>query len=334
MGLYLFSPLTPVTDRIEVSHRAGWALYWAEEIGAKLITTSHMDRVTDIVKPGDTVYVYHGMEFKDALNFPGGPQPELYERVRKFQAVGELVGYGLFSMDRTMPPYDELLGARLLAPEFDQRGLYRVIAKSVGQRWPTTKPKNLVVGDSHALSLYTKGSRIFRNDGLTLHGALNTGLSSLVNQAWCPTIQSITFYFGNIDIRHHVLRHGQNSGRELLKEYRSQLKDLVKEYRKQRIIVAEPLPIENESRKLPKTGWYKGTPFFGSWADRANLRDWWADEMGKWPTDGISVYRHPSHFWNGTGELDFDVMEKPQSVHIRPSQYTHIWKGGSWSSSI
>jgi len=27
----------------------------------------------------------------------------------------------------------------------------------------------------------------------------------------------------------------------------------------------EPLPIESESRKIAKTGWFKGTPFFGTW---------------------------------------------------------------------
>ncbi|CAB4142555.1 hypothetical protein UFOVP1414_48 [uncultured Caudovirales phage] len=330
MGLYLFSPLTPVTDRIEVSHRAGWALYWAEELGAKLITTSHMDLFADMVKPGDTVYVYHGMEFKNALNFPGGPQPSLYGKIKTFQEVAEKVGVKLISMDGPMPNYAKMLGERLHSTHFNELKLYLALSQSSERRWPTTRPRRLVVGDSHALSLYTKGSRIFRNDGLTLHGALKIGLSNLIKEAWCPTIESIVFYFGNIDIRHHVLRHDQNSGRELLKEYRSQLKGLVN--RKQRITVAEPLPIENESRKLPKTGWYKGEPFFGSWANRSNLRDWWAGELDKWPTDGISVYRHPLHFWNREGELDFDVMEKPQSVHIRPSEYAHINKQGeSWT---
>jgi len=332
MGLYLYSPLTSVTDRIEVSHRAGWALYWAEELGAKLVTTSQMDGFANGVNPGDTVYLYHGMEFKDSLNFPGGPQPEIYDRANDLRLIGEKTGSRLFSADRDMPDYAGLLGSRLDPKRFDRKKLHGALARGVGQRWPTAKPKHLVVGDSHSLSLYRKGSRIHRNDGLTLYGALERGLAGLVKKAACPGLSSITLYLGNIDIRHHLLRHPQVSRVELLAEYRRQLKDLVKQYPKQQIVVAEPLPIENESRKLPKTGWYKGTPFFGSWADRANLRDWWADEMNKWPTDGITIYRHPRHFWNGEGELDFDVMEKPQSVHIRPAEYRHVRESGPWSS--
>jgi hypothetical protein len=332
MGLYLYSPLIPVTDRVEVSHRAGWALYWAEEIGAKLITTSQMRGFADRVSPSDFVFVYHGMEFKNVLNFPGGPPPEIYDRAESFRLIGEKVGSNLISMDREMPDYAGLLGNRLDPKRFDQKRLREALSRSGSRRWPTTNPKYLVVGDSHSLSLYTKGSRIHRNDGLTLHGALKKGLANLVEEAACPGLSTITLYFGNIDIRHHLLRHGPDAARDLLSEYRRQVKGLVKSYPKQLIEVAEPLPIENESRKLPKTGWYKGTPFFGSWAERANLRNWWCDQLNKWPTDGIKIYRHPKHFINKEGELDFEVMEKPQSVHIRPSEYRHVRENGSWSS--
>ena len=39
------------------------------------------------------------------------------------------------------------------------------------------------------------------------------------------------------------------------------------------VSIYEPLPIENESRKIPKSGWHKGTPFYGNWTQRNKIRN-------------------------------------------------------------
>ena len=79
------------------------------------------------------------------------------------------------------------------------------------------------------------------------------------------------------------------------------------------------LSIENESRKLLKTRYYKGTPFYGSWDVRNAIKDRFNEtleyvaeknELGflKWE-------------FNQNAELPFDKMEARQSVHIAPKHY-------------
>jgi len=82
------------------------------------------------------------------------------------------------------------------------------------------------------------------------------------------------------------------------------------------------LPIENESRPLPKTGYYKGTPFAGTWSERnalVNQINLGIDDMAK--RNNWKVYKHPEVYFNAKEELTFDVMEKPKSVHISREYY-------------
>ena len=84
----------------------------------------------------------------------------------------------------------------------------------------------------------------------------------------------------------------------------------------------DALPIENESRKLPKTGFYKGTPFAGTWKERTELVNQFnrsIDEMCE--RNGWDCYMHPEVYLNSVKELSFDVMEKPKSVHLSREYY-------------
>jgi hypothetical protein len=90
----------------------------------------------------------------------------------------------------------------------------------------------------------------------------------------------------------------------------------------EKIEIIQALPIENESRPLPKTGYYKGTPFAGSWQERTDLVktfNWYVNEMGE--RNGWQVWKHPEVYLNNLDELDFEVMEKPKSVHIARKYY-------------
>jgi hypothetical protein len=78
------------------------------------------------------------------------------------------------------------------------------------------------------------------------------------------------------------------------------------------------LPIENESRKLPKTGYFRGKPFSGSWAERSAAVEIFNNIL---ESTNFQVYKHPKAFYNEKNELTFDVMERPQSVHISPMHY-------------
>jgi hypothetical protein len=109
--------------------------------------------------------------------------------------------------------------------------------------------------------------------------------------------------------------------KKMVLDYENQLLQLQERGIKE-IEVIQALPIENESRKLPKTGYYKGTPFAGTWAERTELVKQFnraIDEMCE--RNGWDCYMHPDAYLNSLGELSFDVMEKPKSVHLAREFY-------------
>jgi hypothetical protein len=347
MTAYLLSPFYPVADKLDTSHRAGWARYWAHALTAfkvhdtvTLLTTGTMAEL-DQARKGDTVYCYHGMEWGGAMNLQSGVTDEVVTRMRRLvDAVKR--GVKLVSVDIPMPPYGKLINDRsdtsadamLLADK-----LTRATSKQGYLMVPSDRPKHIIMGDSHALSQYVPGSVIYRTDGQTLHGALAQGLSKrLGDWAFMAGIDllklpELTVYFGNIDVRHHLLRQDEplKAGKHLIAEYGKQLADLQKEYRIGKINVVMPLPIENECRVLPKTGWYKGTPFHGTWAQRTEMVKLLRRSIANMAkAEGFTTIDHPKHFTKKSGELSFDVMEQPRSVHIRPSEYRIVQENGSW----
>ena len=84
------------------------------------------------------------------------------------------------------------------------------------------------------------------------------------------------------------------------------------------------IPIENESRKIPGTGLYKGKGFYGTQEERTGYvkifnsgLDLIAEKLG------FNVAKWDSLNYD---ELSFDDMESRQSVHIRPSSYMNASK--------
>jgi len=76
-------------------------------------------------------------------------------------------------------------------------------------------------------------------------------------------LDEIEFYFGNIDVRHHLCRQPDplEATRELAVRYYDAVAALEFDGARR---VYELLPVENERRSLPKTGYHEGTPFFGT----------------------------------------------------------------------
>lgn len=331
---YVVSPFYPVSDKLDVSHRAGWARYWTKELGAELLTTNTMSYIEDLDKGADEVYLYHGMEWSGAMNLQSGLTDEIVKRAERLRKCKVKI----FSLDIPMPAYGRLLAAR--GYEHGE-ALDKVLRKTAFLQLPMADPKTVIMGDSHSLSQYTPGSVIYRTDGQTLFGALQTGLGkrlenwSFETGATLEKLPKLVSYFGNIDVRHHLLRQEspQQAVKELVAEYLSQLAGIQRKHRIKQIEVVQVLPIENECRVLPKTGWYKGTPFYGSWAERTAIAKLFNESLAKGiKKHGFTVYKHPKHFTNKQGELSFDVMEQPRSVHIRPSEYRLVTEGLSWDA--
>ena len=91
------------------------------------------------------------------------------------------------------------------------------------------------------------------------------------------------------------------------------------------VSIYEPLPIEDESRKIPKTGYYKNRPFWGTWEERNNIRLIFKDELLKIKSR-VKIILWTDYLLNERKQLDFRHMETPQSIHLSRSSYPY-WSG-------
>ena len=315
------------------SHKAGWSWLWANQLkhyfaalgeGKVEIKVLHNEESWDGY---DLIFLDHGMEFNgESLNLFGGAQDEPASRLaRLIEPEPDLMR--LVSLDRPMPDYGVLGKGRLKACSDGWRAvdwdlvtercksMDFMTQQSMGQLagW-----NHLALGDSHTFSMYKPGMMVCRNDGQTLFGALKRGLKSFIEPF--GNVKHLTLYFGNIDIRHHLMRQADPAVAlfAMLDEYEKQIKALNMNF----VELISALPIENESRKLPKTGFYKGTPFAGTWAERTALVTMFNMRLEEiCHRNGWELYSHPDVYKNEKGELDFEVMEKPQSVHLARLYY-------------
>jgi hypothetical protein len=80
-----------------------------------------------------------------------------------------------------------------------------------------------------------------------------------------------------------------------------------------------PVPVEYEDRRLPKTGYFKGTPFFGSRQDRLDLTYRIIEGLNK---RKANVIMPPEEWYKMDGEKYAKTyMENSSSVHISPQYY-------------
>lgn len=301
------------------SHKSGWAFMLCNQLvnagykNATVIT----DWTTDWSQ-FDVVLLEHGMEYKGTFNIFGGANDELYHQINRLFTTGPR----MYSLHHDMPSIAELIEKRLktgseLFKTLESRiEEARDICSRIQRVDHIEKTDKLCFGDSHSFSQYTPGFMVNRNDGLTMFGTLKRGLSEYVY----PWTNELRIYLGNIDIRHHLMRQPDPSA--ALTAMVLMYEQVLQESGIKTIEVVQALPIENESRKLPKTGYYKDTPFAGSWQERTAL----VELMNKMIVEmcdrnGWSTWQHSEVYKNPIGELSFDVMEKPKSVHIAREFY-------------
>ena len=330
MSVLVTSPFTHISSNIH-SHRAAQGAIYADQLEStgKIV---HLDRTSNIapdINAFTEMYVYHGNDWGGSLNLFGG--------MKNYGGIHNLIRYSQFagtvySLWIDHPKYSEMLEPRMageIHPDWHKvnwENLKRIENTAVTVKKIISTNK-VVVGDSHAISLYRPGWHIKSIPFKTLHGALKEELNTLVDLDF----DTIEFYFGNIDNRHHLNRQNdaELATRSLVNKYHDQLSKLADTGKS--ISAYELLPIENESRALPKTGYYKGTPFFGSWQQRETTRLIFKEEMQKLCASSkvrFIEWIHP--MINGNGELDFEFMEKPKSVHLSRQAYPH-WQGKKWS---
>lgn len=328
------TPTAPVSDRIS-SHRAAQGVIYADQIksGGYKVEVNYAGRIEDYSKY-DIVAVYHGNDWGGSLNMYGGVKG--YGNIDSLISLSKFKGE-VWSLAIKFPKYSEMIKPRLEKSEDSHPDWKKVDWKRLSEIESTAIQKDtnlfikdctkIVFGDSHAISMYRPKWMVNSVPFKTLHGALKAGFESFLK--YDRQYTDIEIYFGNIDIRHHLCRQKDpdQATKDIVLRYIDECDKLSYKYRTN-IKIWEPLPIENESRKLPKTGYYDGTPFYGSWEERNRIRNLFIDELDTklHNNKGVSLFRWTKPLINAKGELDFESMEKPQSIHLSRKAYPH-WQG-------
>ena len=283
------------------SHGYGWARTWAENLNVG---------INHDADPVEILYLDHGVNFGGSINLFGGFDDKLKHRVDNF-----LLADKVYSLDIDMPEYGNMLAKRKDCPDKDWcarvqdkcDGAQTMLSTDLDTDW-------LTIGDSHTAAFAPEGSMVIKTNGLTLNGMIKNNFQYVRDHmAKCNNLQGITLVFGNIDLRHHICRLGIDY-RDMwieLKRFGDSLPVPV-EY-------AVPWPIEFEGRKLPKTGYYKGQPFWGSYYERSQALAGIIETM-----DMISMNKimYPNEWLMMNPEVYAkEKMEGTSSVHISPECY-------------
>jgi|TARA_B110000977_G_scaffold98000_1_gene128986 hypothetical protein len=283
------------------SHGYGWARTWAENLNVG---------INHDADPVEILYLDHGVNFGGSINLFGGFDEKLKQRVDNF-----LLADKVYSLDIDMPEYGNMLAKRKDCPDKDWcarvqdkcDGAQTMLSTDLDTDW-------LTIGDSHTAAFAPEGSMVIKTNGLTLNGMIKNNFQYVRDHmAKCNNLQGITLVFGNIDLRHHICRLGIDY-RDMwieLKRFGDSLPIPV-EY-------AVPWPIEFEGRKLPKTGYYKGQPFWGSYYERSQALAGIIETM-----DMISMNKimYPNEWLMMNPEVYAkEKMEGTSSVHISPECY-------------
>lgn len=311
------------------SHKNGWAHMRAEQLSYDLgvdVDVLHNDESWDDY---DIVYLYHGMEFKGALNLFGGAT----EKSAKYFERLVNPNCKLISLDVPMPDYGELCRGRLKSCDDYWRDIdwnkVSETCKNITEFYDNCESSILTLGDSHSFSAWKPGSMMIRKDGRTLKGVLRKTIQKEIEDHNIDpgTLSKLTLYYGNIDIRHHIMREEDPSKSLclLLNEYVNQIKEL----NVPNIELVSLLPIEDETRRLPKTGQFEGTNFYGSREERIGQMNLFNNIL-KYTCKGNNwdFYEWPA-MWYKMDPIAFmkEKMESNRSVHLAPEFHrTQYWK--------
>lgn len=263
------------------------------------------------------------MEFNGkAFNLYGGWTLALKQRVLR---VLDLPNGSILALEKPLPQLSAILRDRAIKADLDlsdaewsEIDRRMASAELMTHQEIVGKLTRVVLGDSHSISRYEPGSLVLRNDGLTLHGLLKRGIASYLPD---DSISHLVINAGNIDVRHHLCRRDDpiGSATRLITELRDQLVRLQDDGRIGTFEVTDLYPIEFEGRRIPKTGWYKGSPFYGTRDERNDVRrhmsmmfDDLFENVHAWPA--LWYVMDPQ-------EYATTYMEKPQSVHLSPAHY-------------
>ena len=273
---------------------------WSENLG---IPINHDN------EPLREIYVEHGVNFGGSLNLFGGYDEKLDRRIRN-----ALEADIVWSLDIDMPDYAKMLSSRKDAPLDIIEPLREWQARAKTLRSVDLELDWLTIGDSHTAAWAPHGSMVVKENGKTLFGQVRDDFSYVREHLdRCPQVKGVTMVFGNIDVRHHICRLGAD-WKSLYRSWKSFGDSLSVD-----VEFAMPWPVEHEERRLPKSGWFQGQPFWGSQAERSDLVSAVREFM---LAEGMASVTYPSEWLAMVPETYAkERMEKPQSVHLSPTHY-------------
>ena len=335
MKKILLTGLGPISNKIH-SHKAAQAIIYADQLkqaGMDVTINLVSNKITDY-SPFEEIYFYHGSDWSGNLNLFGGI--EAYANTDFVSALSHFNGK-IKSIIVDFPDYASMFLDRLAKKDMTWNTVHWENLRKLQIEAETVDPnmikryRKIAFGDSHAICMYRPGWENVSVPFSTLHGSINKGFETFVPENGEPMREDrydeIETYFGNIDIRHHLCRFDNpiEEAHKLADRYGEEVERIRKLF-KANVTTWEPLPIEDEARKIPKTGWYKGTPFFGSWQQRDEVRNAFTERL----KSHTQVYEWVEPLYNPIGQLGYEAMEKPQSVHLSRASYPH-WQGKNWT---
>ena len=322
----IFNPFSGVPLNPK-SHTRGWAKVWADLLQMPIATKD--SKLTEC----QTLALDHGVNFGGSMNLFSGVTEEMID------TLTELVMFDgqLISLDIPMPNYAEQLEKRIgqatchpalkdLLPALKERlSNYSTISMV------DLKTEYVAIGDSHSTAFSRPGSSVLRSNGATLYGAIKNRTVQAQLDSLKHDPKRVTLVYGSIDIRHHLCR--QNDPKAALIDLCKAYADLVKEIQSDYLVeveVAAPVPVEFEGRRLPKTGYYKDTPYFGPIGLRQALTEQFKLEMAL--VHGIEVVSPPAQWYTMDPETYAKTyMEMGGSVHIAPLHYRRYF---DWTNHV
>jgi hypothetical protein len=250
----------------------------------------------------ERLYILEGVNYQEnTFNFIGGPQPE---HKAKLEAMANYKGLAI----TVNVPID----LNVFNKRFNIDHQFAAINCIDFARLHANNTRKLVRGDSHSLSVWRPGFGLDRTDGKTLFGFLKD-TDSLIEE-WNQKYDEVVLYFGNIDIRFHLMR--QDNPAEAVGDLIRRYVEFAKKLNNATLV--NLLPVEHESRKLPGTGLYLKQPYFGTRQERARLVDTANRIMNN---SGLKTLQWPNEWIDEDGMKMFEYMEPKQSVHLKPKYY-------------
>lgn len=313
----IFNPFSaaPVHKK---SHVRGWSQHWADKLNTIVALK------TDDYLTADILYLDHGVNYAGGLNLFGGVTQEVFDNLLNLvNSKAQLV-----SLDIPMPDYALMLSTRAGNATCHPKLMDIINKLEFRFKSATTLMQqdldleNLIIGDSHATSYAESNTAVIRKNGQTLYGALKNNFIQSEMLKTTKKYSKVTLALGSIDIRHHIMRLDMHEKElsTLVDNYISILRQIKSEYHCE-IEIAIPHPIEYEQRRIPQTGFYKGTAFYGSITSRSNLLNLFINQVEQ---NNIKIIRQPNYRYLMDPKAYADQhMELGSSVHLSPVSYRY-----------